>query len=364
MMYRTLAFLAGVAVCLLLQTNAVDAQKRKNVEPKSQVAPLPPEPPMALSVDTDTLDFHTSPLLKTGGLSAQIRQSLNDLIRDTRGETIIKLRAFVAGAGDARRVQALVTDLFTDRHLPLPVLSILQVGALGEDTAQVEIEAVVSTHKQVNPNGLAFFFDQRGRSLTKALERFQHNLEAAKVGAASVLTCTCFAARIDDHAEASKQAQALFPKAQLNLVQAIRDPATASASCEGVAQLDNAPKDPVVLEEFAHATFVHSPQLIFTGLQLSFGNYLDDGQQAFQRLQRAAAALQAVETPVQVDGYALDNSAAAALLKTISLAPGTFTIHGVEGLPGIDASGGIEAILAPNVQSAVVQREAGTILHE
>lgn len=368
MKLRSWAFLAGVAVCLLLQVNPVNGQKRKNVEPKSQVAPLPPEPPMALAVDTETLDFHVSPLLKTGGLSAQIRQSLNDLIRDTHGETIIKLRAFVAGAGDARRVQAIVTDLFTEHHLPLPVLSIVQVGALGDDAAQVVIEAVVSTHRTVNPNGLAFFFDQRGKSLMKAVERFQGNLQAAKVTPENVLTCTCFAARIENNEEATKQVKALFPNAGVNLVQAIRDPMTTSASCEGVAQLSSPPKDPVVLEEFAHATLVHSAQLVFTGLQLSFGNYLDDGQQAFQRLQRAANALQPVETAVQVDGYALDSSSAAALVKTISLAPGTFSIHGVEGLPGVDASGGIEAILAPNVQAAVVEHEkaneTGTILHE
>lgn len=368
MKFCDLAFHLALAMCLLLHAGPAAAQKRKSTEPKSQVTPLPPEPPMALVVDTESLDFHISALLKTGGLSAQIRQSLNDLLRDTRGETIIKLRAFVAGAGDARRVQALVTDIFTDHHVPLPVLTIIQVGALGEDAAQVVIEAVVSTHRPVNPNGLAFFFDQRGRSLMKAVEKFRSNLQAANVPAENVLTCTCFAARIEDHQEAQRQVKALFPKAGLNLVQAVRDPMSASASCEGMAQLASAPKDPVVLEQFAHATLVHSTQLIFTGLQLSFGNYLDDGLQAFARLQRAASALQPVETPVQVDGFALDNAAAAALRKTISLAPGTFSIHGVEGLPSVDASAGIEAILAPNVQSAVVrgekQGETGTILHE
>lgn len=310
---------------------------------------------MALAVDTDSLDFHISPLLKTGGLSAQIRQSLNDLLRDTHGETIIKLRAFVAGSGDARRVQALVTDLFTDRRLPLPVLTIVQVGALGQESAQVVIEAVVSTHHSVNPNGLAFFFDQRGKSLQKAVEQFRGNLQAVNVPPENVLTCTCFAARMDDHDEALKQVKALFPNADLNLVQAIRDPLSNSASCEGVAKLAAPPRDAVILDEFAHATLVHSGQLIFTGLQLSFGNYLDDAQQAFKRLERAAGALQPVETPVQVDGFALDNSAAASLRKTISLAPGTFAIHGVEGLPSVDASAGIEAILAPNVQAATVQ---------
>src|SRR4051812_44691551 len=170
-MWRKLAGAVGIAALVALAVTDLSAQrKRKYEEPKPQILPLPPELPMALAADTATLDFHISPLLKTGGLSAQIRQSLNDLIRDTRGETIVKLRAFVAGAGDARRVQAQVSDIFTERRLSLPVLTIVQVGALAEDRAQVVIEAVVSTRRTVNPNGLAFLAGQHGTSLPDALE--------------------------------------------------------------------------------------------------------------------------------------------------------------------------------------------------
>src|SRR6201996_4494649 len=147
----------AVDLSLALAWLALGGQRKKNEEPKTQVLPLPPELPMALMADTETLDFHISPLLKTGGLGAQIRQSLNDLIRDTHGETIVKLRAFVAGAGDARRVEAEVAKLFTEHKLPLPVLTVLQVGALGDEAAKVVIEAVVATHRVTNPEGLAFF---------------------------------------------------------------------------------------------------------------------------------------------------------------------------------------------------------------
>ena len=136
---------------------------------------------MALAADTGTLDFHISPLLRTGGLAAQIRQSLNELIRDTRGETIIKMRAFVAGAGDARRVEALVGDIFADKKLPLPVLSIIQVGALADNSAQVIIEAVVATRKIVNPNGLAFLTGQTGASFGEALQRLKDSVNAVPV---------------------------------------------------------------------------------------------------------------------------------------------------------------------------------------
>src|SRR3982751_1547891 len=106
--------LPGLIALLSVNSSGLYAQKRskKNEEPKSQVLPLPPELPMVLAADTQGLDFHISPLLKSGGLAVQIRRSLNDLLRDTKGETIIKLRAFVSGVGDARRVQTEVTSIF------------------------------------------------------------------------------------------------------------------------------------------------------------------------------------------------------------------------------------------------------------
>ena len=109
------------AVAVLLCLEALGSHK-KNQEPKPQVLPLPKQLPMALAVDTASLSFRVTPLLRTGRLSSQIKDSLNYLMRETHGDMIVKLRAFVAGAGDSRRVQELVGDLFTDKKLPLPVL--------------------------------------------------------------------------------------------------------------------------------------------------------------------------------------------------------------------------------------------------
>ncbi len=329
------------------------AQKKKNEEPKPQVLPLPPELPMALAADTETLDFHISPLLESGGLSAQIRQSLNDLIRDTRGETIIKLRAFVAGAGDSRRVEAQVADIFTERKLPLPVLSIIQVGALGHEASQVVIEAVVSTHRTVNPNGLGFLAGQTGASLQEAVEHLRKSAGAASINPERVLTCTCFTSRVDNYAAARAGIQSAFPNTAVNVVQALRDPVNDWSMCEAVGQLTQPPAEgPLVWLKNARATLVDSHQLVFTGLQLTFGSYLDDAQEAFVRLRRAAAALQA-ETAVEVNAFSLDASAGSALRKTTSVPLSTFTVQTVEGLPAVDASGGIEAVLAPNVRSPV-----------
>jgi len=351
----------NVAIALLVAAAclaAVSEQRKKKEEPKSQVLPLPPELPMALAAETETLDFHISPLLRTGGLAVQIRQSLNDLIRDTHGETIVKLRAFVAGAGDARRVQAEVTQIFTERKLPLPVLSILQVGALGDRSAQVVIEAVVSTHRTVNPNGLAFLAGQTGNSLDDALGRLRASAQAAGVERERVLTCTCFGARLEDSNGDRAKAQASFPKSQINVVEALRDPASDASTCEAIAQLNETPREgPVVWLKNSRITLAAAHRLVFTGLQLTFGAYLDDAHEAFARLERAAATVGPVETPVQVNAFSLDTAAGSALRKSTSIPASVFTVQTVEGLPSIDASAGIEAVLAPDVPSPVTVPE-------
>ena len=334
----------------------IGAQKKKYEEPKPQILPLPRELPMALAADTGSLDFHVSTLLKTGGLSAQIRQSLNDLVRDTRGETIIKLRAFVAGVGDARRVQAQTTDIFTERKLPLPVLSIVQVGALGYEPSKVVIEAVVATHRTENPDGLAFIAGQIGSSLPEALAKMQRSASAASAAPDQILIATCFTSRIENYDATRASIQGLFPNALINVVQALRDPLNDVSMCQGVGRLSpQAPATPgqVVWLSGARATQVRSRQLIFTGMQLTFGSFLDDAQEAFQRLRKAASAIQSVQAPVQVNAFSLNAHAGSAISKTTSYPQSTFTVQTVEGLPAMDASSGIEAVLAPNVPDPV-----------
>jgi enamine deaminase RidA (YjgF/YER057c/UK114 family) len=354
------SLLLGVTLVPFRQSPNLYAQKRnkKNEEPKSQVMPLPPELPMVLAADTQSLDFHISPMLKSGGLAAQIRRSLTDLLRDTKGETIVKLRAFVSGVGDARRVQTEVTSTFSERKLPLPVLTIIQVGRLGEDLAQVVIEAVVSTKRTLNPNGLGFLSGQTGKSLREALEHLRQSAAEAEITADQVVSCTCFASSVESGDSSRSAVEAVFPKTAVNVVQALRDPVNNMTTCQGIAQLSHPPKESaLVWLKNAHVSLVNSPRLVFTGLQLSFGNFLDDAREAFSRLQRAASALQASEAPVQVNAFALDLTGASALRKSTSFPPSVFTVQTVEGLPSVDASAGIEAILAPEIsQPSISQR--------
>ena len=59
--------------------------------------------------------------------------------------------------------------------------------------------------------------------------------------------------------------------------------------------------------------------------------------------------------PVEVNVFSLDPSGGSALRKTTSVPPSTFTVQTIEGLPSVDATAGIEAVMAPNIQSAAMR---------
>src|SRR5580698_22721 len=156
---RVLAVLLGLAVGMsaIAQPERKPSKKKKkeDEEPVTQTLPLLKDPPAAAVGETDRLVYRVSPLSNKGLLSPQIREALKVLFQEHHGASIIKLRAFVAGSGDLRRVQTLVSEVFTERKMPLPALSTIQVGALPMEGAQVVLESVAVEKRPVNPNGLA-----------------------------------------------------------------------------------------------------------------------------------------------------------------------------------------------------------------
>lgn len=147
---------AVVSVACMLAVSAAPAQK-KNKEEQTQVLQVPRELPFAVTGDPRRFTFHVTPLSAKGLLSQQIRDALKALDRGTGSDTILKIRAFTAGSGDLRRVRDLVSEIFTERKQPLPALSLVQSGGLPLEGAQVVLESISTTKKEVNPNGLAFF---------------------------------------------------------------------------------------------------------------------------------------------------------------------------------------------------------------
>ena len=131
-------------------------RRRNNKEDITQTLQLPKELPGAVTGETRRLTFYVTPLSARGLLSAQVRDALKALMHDTGGSPVLKIRAFVAGSGDLRRVRDLVSEVFNDKHLPLPALSLIQSGGLPLEGAQVVLEGIAAAKKEVNPQGLVF----------------------------------------------------------------------------------------------------------------------------------------------------------------------------------------------------------------
>ena len=115
-MIRPLAALL-LSLTLIAGLSAQKKKNKKDEEPPTQVLPALPEPPEAVAAETARLSFQVSPLSNKGLLSQQIRDALKVLLRDSKNTQIVKLRAFVAGSGDLRRVQTIMVEEFTERKL-------------------------------------------------------------------------------------------------------------------------------------------------------------------------------------------------------------------------------------------------------
>lgn len=345
--------LAVVSTCALLAAlgqPSLFAKDKKKQEPKTQVLPLPRELPNAVSAATSALQFRMTPLLKTGRLSAQIHESVARLIRDTKGERVVSIRAFVAGAGDSRRVQTTISEMFSEKHLPLPVLSIVQVGVLAEETAQVVLEAVVETQADASSQGLAVLTAKSDSGVGGAVSGLVDRLRKASVEAIDVQHCTCYVPNLVNTTNALAEAKAQLPNAVIDLVQPQRQPGSEATMCEAIARVRKAGDAKSSVAASSGIVFIMSPQVVVTGMQLSFGEYLDDAKAALERLVRTAGSQHAeLKNLVILRAYSLTERAASALEKNapaFSVNNSAITVQMVEGLPSADASLGMEALFA------------------
>src|SRR3954454_4866020 len=186
--------------CGLILTAGLAAQKKK--KEITQTLQLPKDLPGAVIGDTRRLTFHVTPLSARGLLSAQVRDALKALTRETAGNPVLKIRAFVAGSGDLRRVRDLVSEVFNDKHLPLPALSLIQAGGLPLEGAQVVLEGIAASKKEVNPQGLVFLsapiatsnnpVDLVAPLAANSLDGLKEALKAAGSEPSDVLRVTCF----------------------------------------------------------------------------------------------------------------------------------------------------------------------------
>ena len=341
-------------------------QKKKKDEDVTQTLPPPKELPSAVTADTGRLAFGVSPLSGKGLLSQQTREALKTLLKTNHG-TIVKLRAFVAGSGDLRRVGELVGEMFTEKHQPLPVLSVVQVGGLPLEGAQVVIESVEADKKVVNRQGVAFLAGQNASSVMESLTKLKTALQGAGMQPEDALRVTCFVSSLDSQRDTHDLMTAAFPGAVLNYVQMQREPVAPAAECEAVARLRSPGAKPVVFlnppglptsPNYSQLALVNSPKLVITGTQLAFGNEETDIKLAFERLQRVLNSLDARFDQLVMSHTYVTSSGIIPKVRTVRASyystanPPASTLLPFEGLPSLDASFGVDVIAAIDAGSA------------
>ena len=339
------AFVLMVALAAMVSGQA-KPKKKAGKEPPTQTLPVLPDPPAAVAAETARLAFHVSPLSNKGLLSPQTQEAVKEVMQASRGGRVVKLRAFVAGTGDARRVQTIVSEMFADKKQPLPALTTIQVGALPMEGAQVVLESVSEEKKAVNPGGLAFLAAQHGATAKEAIERLSAVAKAANVETADMLRVTCFLGSMDDEAVALGDAARAFPGAAMDFVERLRGGSAASADCEGVGRLKQTSGDPVQLRN--GVALVNTAKLVFSGSQMAFGDKEADLRLAFQRLQKAIEPL-GVGYP-DVFFYHLYSLTRAVEQRVNGIRSGFFAQGSpdsmliMEGLPSPDASMAMEVV--------------------
>lgn len=364
----------SLLVLVMLLPAALEAQKKKkkSEEEVTQTLEVIPDPPAAVTVETARLEYLVSPLSAKGLLSQQVKDALKSLRSQAGGRHIVKIRAFVAGTGDQRRVPAIVAETFSDKHQPIPAVATIQVGMLPMEGAQVVLEAAVAAKKAVNPNGLIFLSGMGGNGpggpeaieapLDKALQDLGKAAKLASAEPADMLRVTCLLSSLDSVGTVRTKVAAAFPGAVLTAVQAQRLHTAALAECEGVARLRQKPAEGLTMlnppemnpsPAYSKAALIGAEKVILTGTQLAFRAEDSDVQLAFQRIAKSLEGAGSSMKHVAFSSlYSLSN-AVTAKIRAVRFdyydkaKPPASTLLLFEGLPSMDASFAIELVAVP-----------------
>ncbi|MBI3679295.1 MAG: hypothetical protein HY235_02740 [Acidobacteria bacterium] len=366
-----------VPLLLSLSADLLLAQKRKRRQKKeeeeiTQTLQVLPDPPATVTVDPQRLGFLTAPMTSKGLLSQQVRDGLRALRSQAHGAAIVKVRAFVAGTGDLRRVQSIVSEVFTESKQPLPALTMVRVGALPQEGAQVVLEAVTVERKPVNPNGLAFLSGQQVTApealeklepqFKESVARLQVALRAVRAGPADVLRATCFTSALADYSQLRQHLAEQFPKAALAIVQVLRGLSSALVECEAVARSTAAPAAPLEVvnpaglaasPNYSQVALVNAPKAVLSSSQMAFNNQDADIRLAFERMKKTIEqAGGSLRNTVMTNYYPMSQSTVDKIRKIRfdfldKSRPPASTMLLFEGLPSLDASFAMEVVALP-----------------
>jgi enamine deaminase RidA (YjgF/YER057c/UK114 family) len=308
-----------VVIAALLSLAAVYGAKKKNADDTTQTLDLPKDPPMVAIGETRRLIFNVSPLSTKGLLSQQTRDALKAILKMNGGVPVIHLRALVSGSGDLRRVPQIVSEMFTEKKLPLPSVSVVQAGALPLENAQVVLEAVSQAKKEVNADGLVFVEAQPAASIESSLDQL-----AARLGGAVALRVSCFVSAIGAPAAIT----ARFPSAAVDLVQTQRTPAQSEASCEAVGR----------------GRSITVPKLAFTGTRVAIGADEKAAKLAFGRLDRDLSEAGSYPADIISTNIYPLSARIGELVRKVRSTSGAVTVIPFEGVASIDGSFAIDAV--------------------
>ncbi|MBL8238726.1 MAG: hypothetical protein JNM66_14980 [Bryobacterales bacterium] len=365
----------SILLTLALFSGTATAQKKKKKKPEveiTQTLEVIPDPPAAVTVETAKLEYLVSPLSGKGLLSQQMRDGLKALKAQAGGRAIVKIRAFVAGTGDQRRVQAIVSETFAEKKLALPAVATIQVGMLPMEGAQVILEAVVTAKKAVNPNGLAYLSGMGGVGtegpekvlpmLDKAIADLTRATRAAGSEAGDVLRVTCLLSGLEEIGEVRTRVAAAFPAAVLTAVQAQRLHDKSLAECEAVARLRTKPAEALTMlnppemnpaATYSKGALIGAERMILTGSQMAFRSEDKDVHLAFQRMAKTLEAAKSSMKHVAFSSlFSLSNGVTAKIRAARfdyydKAKPPASTLLVFEGLPSMDASFAIELVAVP-----------------
>jgi enamine deaminase RidA (YjgF/YER057c/UK114 family) len=353
--------------CLLLAV-PLPAQKKVEEE-KPQVLALAPEAPDFVKAETARYSYLPLPVEDNGLLSRQVEESMKNLRRLLKKRKVLRITAWVGGAGDARRVSSNIRELLAKWRMPIPAISVIRVGALPNRASRVAFDIEIEEEDPVNPHGLLFLagvrtvapefrFDIK-QEFDQSIRTLEERLREEGATPADALHVRCFVSVTEDMQPLELALRQRFPNATPRVLQSLRSSPESYANCNLIARLGKAPVQPLEARvitprenepPITSLLKTNARTLVISSAQLGFRATDADLALAFERLQHTLAAA----------GTTLANAAQLSILAA-SLDVGRRTeAQGrkylnsrydpailrvtVEGLPALDATVSLDTI--------------------
>jgi enamine deaminase RidA (YjgF/YER057c/UK114 family) len=328
---KSAALIVGLGCLIVLSLSA--AKKKPQKEETTQTLALPVDPPPVATGETRRLVFQNIPLTGKGLLSQQTRDGLKAALHMASGP-VIHVRAFVAGSGDLRRVPQLVSEIFADKKVRLPSVSVVQVGALPLENAQIAIDIISVGKKEVNPDGLDFVATDTlventpGLPARPLLDKAVENL-AGKIASRQAVSVTCFVSALQGAAEMTTALGAKFPGSATSVVQSQRAAYQTYAVCQAVVRGGS-----------------KAAELAFSGTRVAPGGADSQSALTLQRLDRdLTEAGMSAGNLLFTNVYSLLPQAGDTVRK---LRTGAMAVVPVESVASVQAAFAVDSIAAVN----------------